>query len=237
MHLKYCSITGADDEIDVEDLSVLAEKYPFAECAILLLPASAGKPRFPTAKWIENFARKYRGRHPAMHLCGQALLDFIAKKPEILGLMSGFRRIQLNLKFGDVEGKYKPAELAARVKEFPKWEFILQYAKDKKNILPLFTNVLNHAVLFDESAGRGISPDKWDPPLSGRFCGYAGGITPDNVAKNLKILSRIAIGKTIWIDMESGIRTHDKFDLDKVRRVLEIAAPYAVRVYKNENLA
>ncbi len=31
----------------------------------------------------------------------------------------------------------------------------------------------------------------------------------------------------IWIDMESGVRTNNKFDLDKAERVLE-----TVRVYK-----
>jgi hypothetical protein len=28
-----------------------------------------------------------------------------------------------------------------------------------------------------------------------------------------------------WIDMESGVRTDDWFDIDKVRRVLEICEP------------
>jgi hypothetical protein len=29
-----------------------------------------------------------------------------------------------------------------------------------------------------------------------------------------------------WIDMESGVRTDDRFDLTKVTRVLERTAPY-----------
>jgi hypothetical protein len=229
MHLKYCSMTGADDEIDVDALSALGVEYPFVEWAILLLPARAGMPRFPKPAWIEDFSRRIQGGHTAMHLCDDGFLGFIAGRKDILDLMRGFKRIQLNLKFGDVEGKYDPAELVARVREAPQWDFILQYTKEKQGLLPLFHDVPNHAVLFDESAGRGISPDRWDAPLTGHFCGYAGGLNPDNVAQHLDLISRVAANQTTWIDMESGIRTNDRFDLDKVRRVLEIAAPYAFR--------
>jgi len=95
-------------------------------------------------------------------------------------------------------------------------------------LLPLFKDVTNHAVLFDESAGRGISPDSWDAPLAGHFCGYAGGMNPDNVARNIDIISKVAAGQTTWIDMETGVRTNDHFDLGKVRRVLDIAGPFTL---------
>lgn len=226
--LKYCSITGADDEINFADLNALAASYPFAEWAILWLPSRAGTPRFPKAEWIRKFSHERKSGHAAMHLCGDGLLDFIAGKKETLDLMRGFRRIQLNLKFGDIEGKYDPAKLLARVKESPQWDFIIQYAKDKKTLLPLLASIPNHAVLFDESAGRGISPDSWDAPLSGHFCGYAGGMNPDNVKANIDMISKVAPGYTTWIDMESGVRTNDRFDLTKTRRVLETAKPYAI---------
>ncbi|QQG37408.1 MAG: hypothetical protein HYS17_07415 [Micavibrio aeruginosavorus] len=162
-----------------------------------------------------------------MHLCDDGFLGFIAQDPAVRNLMSGFQRIQLNLKFGDVEGKYDPAELVARVRENPQHQFILQYTKEKKDLLPLFRDVPNHALLFDASAGRGISPGHWDAPLPGHFCGYAGGLNPENLQENLNLISSIANGYTTWIDMESGVRTDDRFDIGKVRRILSIAAPYA----------
>lgn len=226
MKLKYCSITGADDETNVDDLNAIAADFPFVEWAILLLPVRAGQPRFPTAEWIQNFSKHYKGHHTAMHLCDGGFLGFIRGEHDILDLMSGFQRIQLNLKFGDVEGRYDPAELVARVRENPQHQFIIQYTKDKAGLLPLLSDVPNHAVLFDESAGRGISPDSWDAPLSGHFCGYAGGMNPDNVQNNIDMIEKIANGHTTWIDMETGVRTDDHFDLDKVRRVLRIVAPY-----------
>jgi phosphoribosylanthranilate isomerase len=225
MTLKYCSVTGADDAVNAKDLAALGARYPFAEWAILLLPARAGLPRFPKPEWIEDFSAGYQG-HKAMHLCDAALLDFIAQKPETLALMKGFSRIQLNLKFGEMDGKYDPAELVARIKAAPQWQFIIQYGKDKSDLLPLLADVPNHAVLFDDSAGRGITPDSWPAPLEGHFCGYAGGLTPDNLKQNIDIILQAAAGKDTWIDMETGVRTDDVFDLAKVEKVLEITSGY-----------
>ncbi len=228
MKLKYCSLTGADDEIAVADLSALGTEFPFVEWAILLLPARAGTLRFPKIEWIEKFSAEYKGAHKAMHLCDDGFLKFVANDKSVLKLMSGFQRIQLNLKFGEVEGKYDTAELVARVKENPGIEFILQYTMEKQGLLPLFRDIKNHAVLYDASAGRGISPDRWDAPLDGHFTGYAGGINPDNAASNIEMISKAAKDHVTWIDMETGVRTDNRFDLAKCRRVLEIAKPYAI---------
>ena len=227
MHLKYISITGADDAVDPADLLALSREFPAAEWAILLLPDRAGTPRFPKPEWIKSFAAQAKGLNTAMHLCGEALLGFVRGEAEIFDAMQGFSRIQLNLKFGAVEGQYDPAALLKRVADNPRWQFIIQYAKDKQGLLPLLKDIPNHAVLFDESAGRGITPESWDAPLAGHFCGYAGGLNPDNVAQNLEIIAKVAAGHETWIDMETGVRTNDVFDLAKVRRVLEIASPYA----------
>ncbi len=228
MQLKYTSITGADDAVDPADLVALSREFPFAEWAILLLPARTGTPRFPSKEWIIRFSQLAKGLHTAMHLCDGALLGFIRGDHEILELMSGFKRIQLNLKFGDVEGKYDPADLVQRVRDNPQFQFIIQYGRDKQSLLPLLADVSNHAVLYDDSAGRGISPDSWDPPLPNHFCGYAGGLNPANVAQQIAIIAKVAPGYTTWIDMETGVRTDDKFDLAKVRRVLEISQPFAI---------
>jgi phosphoribosylanthranilate isomerase len=142
--------------------------------------------------------------------------------------MSGFQRIQLNLKFGSIKDKYDPEKIADRVKENPQWQFILQYSDATKNILPRFKDIKNHAVLFDESAGRGISPDTWSKPIDGHFCGYAGGLNPDNVQSNLDIISQVAKDQKTWIDMETGVRTDNQIDLLKIRHVLSIAQAYVL---------
>ena len=79
-------------------------------------------------------------------------------------------------------------------------------------------------MLLDASGGRGI-----DTPIdvfpTSRKIGYAGGLNPENIADKLSFLmENVKIGR-FWIDMESGVRTNDWFDLDKVVRVLEICQP------------
>lgn len=231
MKLQYCSITGADDAVNITDLLDIAAQYPFVEWAILLLPAKAGTPRFPTRGWIDRFAKAAaeKNLNTAMHLCDEALLGFVAGDADTLAAIQGFKRIQLNLKFGDVEGKYSETDLVARVQSMPEKQFIIQYGKDKQSLLPLLKDTPNHAVLFDESAGRGINPDTWDAPLAGHFCGYAGGLNPDNLTRNLETIAKVADGHTTWIDMETGVRTNDVFDLEKVKSVLATTAAFMQR--------
>ncbi len=224
MKLKYVSITGADDEVNIEDLNAISDQYPFVEWAILLLPEQEGSSRFPTIDWIKNFTKKYKGAHKAMHLCGDVFLGFVENDPGVLALMQGFNRVQLNLEFGDVEGKYDLSALFAQIKAHPEFEFIIQYTDKNNGLLSLLHDIPNHAVLFDESAGTGLSPKFWPAPLEGHFCGYAGGINPDNVAQNIDMIAQAAGDYETWIDMESGVRTDDRFDLEKVRQVLKITA-------------
>ncbi len=230
MKLKYVSITGADDAVDIDDLSALGTEFPFAEFAILLMPEAMGQKRFPTLGWIEDFAANYKGAHKAMHLCGSAFLGFVKGDADVKRMMRGFDRIQLNLKFGDVAGKYDPEALLAQVKAHSERQFIIQYAPSEEGgeegLLPLLRDIPNHAILFDESAGRGIVPDRWSAPLEGHFCGYAGGLKPGNLAENLPLIAAAAGDAVTWIDMETGVRTEDCFDLVKVREVLKIAVPF-----------
>lgn len=226
MKLRYCSLTGADDAVKIDDLSALAAEFPFVETAILLMPDKAGQPRFPTYDWIRRFAAQYKGAHKAMHLCGEALLRFVEDDAEILDLMRGFSRSQLNLTFADAGQKVAPQKLADQAAKYPQFEFIIQYGPQHKGFLPYFEPVPNHALLFDDSAGRGVSPDHWPAPVPGHFCGYAGGLKPENLEHHIDLIDQ-AVGDDItWIDMETGIRTDDRYDLAKCRRVLEIAAQY-----------
>ena len=113
----------------------------------------------------------------------------------------------------------------AQIKAHPECQFIIQYTDRRAGLLPALAGLPNHAILFDASAGRGVAPEGWPAPLPGHFCGYAGGINPDNVAGHIDKIAAAGAQDT-WIDMESGVRTDDRFDLDKVRRVLKIAEPF-----------
>jgi phosphoribosylanthranilate isomerase len=77
--------------------------------------------------------------------------------------------------------------------------------------------------LLDRSGGRGILDGDWPGPPSAP-CGYAGGLTPDNVAAQLDRIAAVAGDAKVWIDAESGLRDErDRFDLRKAERFLAAA--------------
>jgi hypothetical protein len=81
------------------------------------------------------------------------------------------------------------------------------------------------SALVDCSGGTGLEIKSF-PKTPGLHLGYAGGISPDNVDGILSILKDYT--EPYWIDMESGVRTDDKFDLCKVRKVLEICRDFLI---------
>ncbi|MBR0879526.1 hypothetical protein [Bradyrhizobium liaoningense] len=56
-------------------------------------------------------------------------------------------------------------------------------------------------------------------PGGDRLVGYAGGISPENIHGVMSVLEQTT-GR-YWIDMESGVRTDDRFDIEKCRAVCE----------------
>lgn len=73
--------------------------------------------------------------------------------------------------------------------------------------------------LFDTSFGKGSRPSAWPMlPIAGPFCGFSGGLNPDNVRDTIE---RIAAppGALYWIDMESGVRTDGWLDVSKCEAV------------------
>ena len=227
MQLKNVSLTGADDEVEIFNLNKLASSYDFVEFALLFMPEMMGKARSPSMDWIENFLENYTGHHKAMHLCGSAFLDFVSGNFESIDLLKQFNRIQLNTRFAGVIGNYRFENLAEQIVQHSDIEFIVQYTDEENTLLPLIDNSKNWSLLFDASAGTGALPETWPHPIKNYRCGYAGGISPDNLEKTLSDLTAILPDNyETWIDMESGIRTDDRFDLDKANNILIEASRY-----------
>ena len=234
INVRTCAVTGADDKTDLADLNRLAARFPFVEPALLWYPEkAAGKEdRFPSLGWIHDFIDKYEGTHAAIHLCGRTAFDeFMSGQGETPELISHFSRVQLNLKFEGMRDQLSDNDIdriIAQVKLHPDIEFVIQYGKDDAELLRKFDGVSNIAVFFDTSAGRGELAHEYNPPISGRFCGYAGGLDPDNVAEELLKIQRVAPGALIWIDAETGLRTDDRksFDIAKVRRFCSIVEKF-----------
>jgi hypothetical protein len=64
--------------------------------------------------------------------------------------------------------------------------------------------------------------EHWPLPLREMRIGYAGGINENNIVEFATKISENREPHSSWLDLESGARTGDKFDVDKVHRILEL---------------
>ncbi len=232
--LKKVTITGADDNTNVADMVRLSNKYPFVEWGILLSKSSEGGYRFPSASWIKDVlapATEENKLQLAGHLCGVWVRDLLMGnwtfREDRPGFMQMFRRIQINT-HGN-EHQLNMVGMNKCLGDFPskQWIFQMDGTNDKlrSNILSAGPYGFHGTGLFDLSGGSGILPDEW--PTSTEWAGYAGGLSHENVAQQLAIISEKA-GGDFWIDAERRLRSEsDKFlMMDKCEAYLEAASKF-----------
>lgn len=249
MYIDKVVIAGADDHVDRNALYELSDKYPFVEWGILQYSEKAGTPRYPSNEWVEKFdkyAPSFVGR--GVHLCGSDAKDFCIGDLSIVRYSAygnpRYDSIQVNVPGGysisfEADGvadllirSSKCISTVIQMNDYTRPIVESLQKKEEGNFVK---------ILFDQSRGKGIyQPIKWNPEmhkLLGRsHCGFAGGISPDNcemVSKKIMHLSNLhydvrseLLGRNLcppstWIDMESGVRTDNEFDLKKVERVLK----------------
>jgi hypothetical protein len=219
MRIITCTITGVDDGVLPANLAALSAEYSFVEWGVAYNPSYAGQPRYPTLSWVDGFVRAYPHIKKAMHLSGSGLSELANGQAGLLHRAAFFPRMQLN--FDLACEKNQIDKLAQQAQAMAHKQFIFPYNDGSKTFLSRFKSK-NISVLFDASGGQGKSPLLWPRPLTGYACGYAGGIGPDNIECTLDALTDvIPFNDDIWIDMESGVRTDNRLDLDKVVRILE----------------
>jgi len=230
--LTCVSLTGPDDKTDIAALADLSAAFPFVEWALLYVPHNEGAPRNPTRAWREAFFDASLSTSSAVHLCGSLAFEELLsnKLPKDILCAS---RLQLNVNARRIEFTDKQVlDIYRRSLDLGP-DIILQRHADTAELIDKFVASLpvldTHrvGVLLDQSKGTGRAPDTWlqPPALDGIQCGYAGGLGPENTAYVLRTL--VAMNdpqEPYWIDMESGIRTDNQFDIAKARAVLEAAA-------------
>jgi hypothetical protein len=266
MKIDRVTITGADNSIDPHDLHDLTKEFPFVEWGILVSKMAEGSNRFPDKDWLYDFSlfkTDYEKKiglilKASCHVCGQWVRDLLVGGEQFIqdrgGWLDRFQRMQINT-HAEKHEIDKDAFTSTLITIFGlnshyTKQFIIQYDGVNEDLLGCCIEAgLDAVPLFDKSHGTGESPRTWPtiryfgpnfgPPSKNvmMYCGYAGGLGPDNLEKELK---RIAKGvdasctdknfSPIWIDMETKVRSNEdkQFDLDKVRACLEIAKPYTV---------
>lgn len=238
----FCTLTGADEHINPDDLWSLSMRFPFVEWGILYSNNRQGDGRYPSFEWINALVKKngapaVRGKLPnfALHICGGAVHEFIADPHgSAVGKVvsgGGFQRVQLNF---NIQRKSIDMVNLRRALDLCRAKTIItQHNDNNQGVWRCLGGMRNHAVLFDASGGSGRECAHWPEPLVKSnpglgeeeypVCGYAGGLGPDNVAENLLRIHAAADGHPYWIDMEGRLRDkNDLFDLAVCQQVLQI---------------
>jgi hypothetical protein len=205
----FIAFTGVDRRELLEGMVRLSSRYPIEWGLLVDADRDGHEPLFPGAMLREAIHSAGRLRWAA-HVCG-SLARAIADGPEAPPLsLAGFQRVQVNHGFAGST----PAQVA-RCAAFGRTQGV-RAVLQCQGAFPADGRV---DWLYDTSFGRGARPSDW-PPLApeGAFCGFSGGIGPDNVRE---VLARIGApsGIPYWIDMESAVRTAGAFDLAKCEAV------------------
>jgi hypothetical protein len=204
----YLTFTGVDSAESIPAMRALSARYPI-EWGVLFDPGRRGEVLFPDAAVRDAIARA--GVRLSVHVCGDiATAIVLGRNPAVQ--FAGFSRLQINHgRAGSTAEQIRNGrDFAAR-----------QGMRAVLQCQGAFPQEEGVDWLFDVSFGTGAAPREW-PPLSASqpFCGYSGGLGPNNVRGRLAS-APVAAGVSYWIDMESGVRTEGRFDTAKCAAVCE----------------
>lgn len=225
MNLNRITITGADDSTEPSSLLELTGKFPFVEWGILFSRNREGEPSFPTRDWRNRLSAFMLPL--SAHLCGWWSVEIMEKGHTALitGLPEQFSRVQINYVFSKSR----------------KWNFlpVLDYAviHHERALIFQFNPLSSEALyqyitdglpeniffLYDSSGGRGTLMETIGDPVAGKYTGYSGGINTENIGYICKAIHEKNSQLNCWIDLQSGVRTNDVFDLLKVENILSIS--------------
>ena len=223
MKINKVTITGADNKTIYSDLLKLQEQFPFVEWGILFSKSKEGQQRYPTQ---EHIKKQFTGAlELSAHFCGWWSKEVLENKnfSLITGLSEQFKRVQLNYNFKNSKG-WNLIDLIRFAEKNSNRDIILQYNNSNSKSLDDFKKEKlpnNINFLYDGSGGRGTQIQKIDEPIGKYYTGYSGGLDIDNIDSICETIIKANNDLSIWIDMESGIRTNNDFDSLKVKSILE----------------
>ncbi len=225
MKLKCITCSGANEFTCIDDLFALHREFPCVEFGIQVSGKKCGfdSKRFA---WLQDLKEQILisgiNLNLALHLNQDWVDEFCDGNivPELQELLSWknaqgapmFQRVQLNFKIGRNEITPIPTELEAQMMRFPHLRFILSY--NAANALLIKEIYHRHNVifdlLFDESFGEGIAPDcRQKPVFDDIVQGYAGGLSPENVAEELQKIALLSPKALIFIDAEGKLKGYN----------------------------
>ena len=206
---KHITMTGVDASTDI---FMLPEDI---EIGVLYTATPEGRNRYPESHDIVRMMTymQMHGRRIALHVCGKTARDELINS-QLMFMTERVQRIQVN---GILDAAY-----VRTVCQMHEKQTIIMQANEK-NLRLCDISEPNLAMLVDSSGGRGVSPVEWIRPDTELPVGFAGGLGPHNIAKELPRIMEVATGDW-WIDMEGQVRSDDdQFDVFKAIEVVRIA--------------
>lgn len=221
MKLRYITCSDPRENISVPSILKFAAEYPMIEIGVQAHPGPMSyHDRRNT--WFNQIVWTSQGMSTppniALHMnyewCDcmcRGIIPLEAEKwlharNEITG-KPVIQRIQLNI--GDSTYLFNAEKLSELINQHSDQEFILPWnQKVARQIQQLKETGAKFSLLFDASYGAGIEPDKWRKPVYNDIPnGYAGGLGPGNIARNLNKINKILPKEyETWIDAEGRLR-------------------------------
>ncbi len=231
MIIDRVTITGADDSVEPAKLVGISQRFPFVEWGILLSESNTGARRFPSFEWQRSFAAAACDNHlnVSAHVCGKWVRDICLGHWHLLSTKAAStmvvaKRVQLNfhaITHTIVHDTFVSGAAVVSRKMRP-YQLIFQLDDINNALLNVARGAgLNAVPLFDTSGGIGQLPESW-PAARDCYCGYAGGLSPENIKEQLTQIAQVTGAHPIWIDVETRVRTPDNaaLDLDRVEAFL-----------------
>ena len=232
--LRCIGFCGADDSVEPSLLAAISAQHSWVEWGVLFRKDKEGLPRYASSAWLDRLsaANPQRTMRLAAHLCSCRVDELLRGETSFVARLHdevGFGRVQINATAAngcdvsvfatDAGAEACVAMLRTACSKLPHIEFIVQRNRQTE---PLWSRLTadpppNMSMLFDDSMGLGVSTTSWPaPPPSGsplKF-GYAGGLSPSNLKQQLALIEATAAERSLWVDMESSLRTTLKNDTD-----------------------
>lgn len=221
------SITGADNNVDIQELSLLSKSYPMLELAVLYLPEKENQARNPGKTWRNNFLKAIPKENTALHLCGgtvfKQILESDFEDSELFNELKQYSRLQLNINARKDLFVYPEVLLVYEKLLKNGFHLILQYHERSQNVilksLDLFSDYKHNIdILLDASLGKGVTPETFEIPAQlqglGFKIGFAGGLNPENIGDVHDSVKKLKVAN-YWLDLESGVRINNEFSMEK----------------------
>lgn len=203
---EFITFTGIDERTPDDALYEISQRWP-VEFGLLISQKQQGQhPRYPDPDTLSRILWRAEHFNLAAHVCGSMARDIMTHgacnwSPIDFGYC---KRVQINCEDYDL----------ANAERFGLGWGVQTIVQTRADAFPYPSS---SQFLFDRSGGNGVAPSRWPSHPVGRYAkhlvGYAGGVNPDTV---VDVIEAIDACGPYWIDMESGVRTDDWFDLNKV---------------------